>query len=451
MFALLAPQSKDPDVRNRELVLNSLLFGTAALAISALVIVTVSYWMGRNHTYWYSAAACLSLLGLAIGLFWQSRWRRHYYFAAYALVGLYFLIAVFLAMQWGLQLATSILLFGFVIVLAGIVVSSRFSLYMVGVTLATMGGLEWLIGRDVLQPNLVWKDFDTALGDLVGFGIVYSLIALVSWLFNHQMEQSLVRARRSEAALLKQKRNLEITVTERTRQLAEAQLEKVEQIYRFAELGRLSSALFHDLANHITSVALDIEGIHQKEGTAITERAQDTVNYLDDVVRRVRRQLSGQSEQETFLLFHEIEALIKILRLKAQQVQVEISLDPHDAKAAKTTFHGDLTRFRQLVHNLIANAIEAYSPARTGQQKRSVTVQVYAKPEEITLRVTDNGSGIPPELRQKIFEPFYSTKSAGTGIGLFVVRQIAEQDFGGDVKLLTTKQRGTTFQVRLPR
>jgi signal transduction histidine kinase len=96
--------------------------------------------------------------------------------------------------------------------------------------------------------------------------------------------------------------------------------------------------------------------------------------------------------------------------------------------------------------NMLANAIDAYEG--TDKDRRGVRATLEAVDNAIVMTVTDWGKGIPADERNKLFEPFYSTKKTGMGMGLFIAKQIAEEQFHGSISLDTSLSR-TAFIVTL--
>jgi signal transduction histidine kinase len=112
--------------------------------------------------------------------------------------------------------------------------------------------------------------------------------------------------------------------------------------------------------------------------------------------------------------------------------------------------YGSPVKFHQLVSNLIANAIDAYEGQPLASRVVTVTVKRVAK--KLRLVVKDRGAGIRPEDLAFIFDPFFTTKpvSKGTGIGLMIVKRIAEEDFNGTIGVSSSKRNGTVFTVQVP-
>src|SRR5207249_3739763 len=97
----------------------------------------------------------------------------------------------------------------------------------------------------------------------------------------------------------------------------------------------------------------------------------------------------------------------------------------------------------QVFLNLILNAIDATNVGG------HILVRAETGDGEIVVHVQDDGAGIAPEHRERLFQPYFTTKKHGTGLGLFVTRKLV-QDHGGDVQVMFGPDGGTTFQVRLP-
>ena len=105
--------------------------------------------------------------------------------------------------------------------------------------------------------------------------------------------------------------------------------------------------------------------------------------------------------------------------------------------------HVDAAKIHQLVLNLVRNAIEAVKP------EGHVAVELHSGDSDVSIVVQDDGPGMPPQVRDRIYEPFFSTKEGGTGLGMSIVHSLVSQH-GGTIDL-ETSPRGTRFTVRIPR
>jgi signal transduction histidine kinase len=440
-----APVQKDEDIRNREVVLNVLLAGTL-LILGLAILVIVGYYL-KGRVFVVPRAVALSLIFIfVLGIYRLSRLGK-YRLAAWLLVGIYFLLAAAVGLIWSISLPSAGLLYGLAVVLAGILLGPRYSLIGFGIAVTMITATVVLESAGIISYDLAWREMGPAADDIFGLSFMLGMIAAVSWLFNYQTARSLKRARRAEAALKKQKDLLEITVEKRTKELEATQLEKVKQMYRFAELGQLSTALLHDLANHLSTLTLDIEGLKGQTRSRALTRIKRSINYIDDMVLRVRDQLQGHGRTRTFNVATEIEKIVTMLHYRAAAKRVSLNLQMPDGKTSLKC-SGEPVRLRQLMANLITNAIDAYEDMPPGA-KREVSITTKSKSGSIIITVSDWGKGIPEAERSRLFKPFFSTKDSGMGMGLYITKQIAEEHFLGSVALDETKDH-TLFKVALP-
>ncbi|HZM64267.1 MAG TPA: ATP-binding protein [Candidatus Saccharimonadales bacterium] len=439
----IAPRQGHEDAGNREFVLNVLVTGAAITMLIAQSSLVYNYFvLGFSHLL-PTIISVFVMLAVAAGIYLLSR-HGHYKPAAYSFVGLYFLIAVGVTLSWGLGMPVTVALFSLIVVLAGILIGAKHSLYSFGLVSGTVIILK-IVEGSVYEPDTSWVADSSNSGTITGVLLVFGVIAAVSWLFNYRMERSLHRAERAEAALKRQKAQLEHIVEKRTHELQVAQLEKVQELYRFAELGQVSTALMHELANHLTTLTLDIESLEAENRSRMLKRAKRSIQYIDKMVLQVRDQLRGKTRTRTFSVISEIKEVLTILQHKASRAAVNLVWE---APQHETTFkiHGDALRFRQLLANLISNAIDAYD--EDDRANKQVVVSAAIKKSDITIQVEDWGKGIALDDRAKLFDPFYGRKKGGLGLGLFIARQIAQDHFGGTITLDANKTH-TVFVITL--
>lgn len=447
----IEPRSKDPDQQNRELVLNWLMAGSIFLIALQLVNLLASLFI-RHKTYVVPRIFVLSLLlaGFVV-LFIYTRRSGRLIYAKFTLLAMFTTFSFYVLYWWGILNPVGILLCALTVVMAGILFKACYSLFTAIALGLILSLIEIFKARGLIHPDLSWMQKPSTFTDVASFMVIFFLIALITWLFNRQMEMSLHRARRSERALRRQSELLEKKVEERTRELQVAQIEKIQQFYRFAELGHLSTALFHDLADPLMSVSLDIEGLKKRNRSQILGRIQDNINYVDSVVQRVRYQIQGKSQVERFNVSSEIKKVMKLLSSMASEAGVKMELNL--INSSRPSFYtADIIRFRQVITNLLSNGIEAYKHKELDIKKpRRLYITLESSEKNIIIKVTDFGAGIPVSEQSRVFEPFYSTKERGSGIGLFIVKQIVEQDFHGSLKLRSSRSKGTVFTVILPK
>ena len=106
----------------------------------------------------------------------------------------------------------------------------------------------------------------------------------------------------------------------------------------------------------------------------------------------------------------------------------------------------DRTQLIRVVTNLVKNAIQAIPKNKTPQ----ITVKVFSEGNNVILTVEDNGNGVIDENKSKIFEPKFTTKSSGMGLGLAMIKNIIET-YNGNITFVSTENEGTTFKVSFPK
>jgi two-component system nitrogen regulation sensor histidine kinase GlnL len=135
-----------------------------------------------------------------------------------------------------------------------------------------------------------------------------------------------------------------------------------------------------------------------------------------------------------------VRQTVDLVRPKAEQQGVRISLNLHgDSLPALSA---DATRLEQVLLNLVVNALEAM------QHGGKLTVSMRCDAEQATIEVADTGRGIPESVRSRIFDPYLTTKSAGSGLGLALSDKIIRQH-GGDIDFQTSSA-GSVFRISLP-
>lgn len=268
----VAPISHNEDESRREFILNVLLLAGLFLVFIGLVLSVIKY-LFYPHIYG-SPAITLIHLSFFVVLYVLSR-MGYVRFSSLLLVATFFLLAIFMGYRWGVDLEMELLTFAFTIIIAGILIHSRFAFWTASAVGTALVAINFLHRAHMVEVDRSWRTGELWNLEVMIFPIFFFIIATVSWLSNREIEKSLARARRSEADLKKERDSLEITVEQRTRELKETQAEKMTQLYRFAEFGRLSSGLFHDLINPLTAVSLNIEKV---------KNAGETKQYVDKAI-----------------------------------------------------------------------------------------------------------------------------------------------------------------------
>jgi PAS domain S-box-containing protein len=224
---------------------------------------------------------------------------------------------------------------------------------------------------------------------------------------------------------------------------------------RRATLGTLAGGVGHELRNiaQIQVAAVDELAASIKNNEDVTALARQILPDLERVGEHITAhghrlmQLArpGPDHVGPLDLNQVVRDVIAMLRgagkLHRTDVVPELTADP-------ITVTVNRTRIEQILVNLIVNAVDAM----TGPGKITVVVKPSADQTRVVCSVIDTGTGIPPDVLDKIFQPFFTTKpeDKGTGLGLPVAREIV-QSYGGRLEVATTVGQGTTFTFDLPK
>ncbi len=232
-------------------------------------------------------------------------------------------------------------------------------------------------------------------------------------------------------------------VEERERELVRSE--------RLAAVGKMAAMITHEVRNPLSSIGLNTELI--EEELAEVPNAEEARGLCRSIHREVDRLTAITEEYLAFARLPKpkvaqervntmVGALASFVRedLAGKQVVLATELAAEDPICLI-----DAGQIRQCLINLVRNASEAVTAKGGG----TVTLRTRRDGDRVAIEVEDDGVGIAPDVLPRLFDPFFSTKDTGNGLGLALTQQIV-RDHGGDLKVTSTVGRGTTFTVRVP-
>lgn len=234
--------------------------------------------------------------------------------------------------------------------------------------------------------------------------------------------------------------------------------ERIRQLDRLAALGRFTSSVAHEIRNPLAGIAAGAQYLKKSipPGHADHENFKfilSEIARLDRIVSDLFHITHPQSLQLADASLPEIaDRALLSLRPLVKEHKVTVKWDvPFGVPHVRV----DSDQMQQVFINLIKNAIEA-SPAKSTIllrfMKRVADPEAFPHPPGTVLllaSVVDDGAGIPPEQLEHIFDPFYTTKKGGTGLGLYITHEIVKRH-GGALRVTSEPGRGTTFTMELP-
>jgi len=237
---------------------------------------------------------------------------------------------------------------------------------------------------------------------------------------------------------------LEQRIQKESKALEKAHAEVV-QSQKLATLGYLAAGMAHEIRNPLNSIALFVQLI--KEGVEDAEK----VDYVEKILKEVDRvdatlrKLMDTAKRPRFELAEvNIEDLIRrILDSFTPQLTAQAVVLKFSRLRELPQLKADHIEIEQIFTNLFLNAIDEMPDGG------KLAIQLDCDDRDIFIRVSDSGKGIPAENLPSIFDPFFSTKSRGTGMGLSIVLRIIK-NYGGKIEVVATGKSGTTFLICLP-
>ncbi len=233
-----------------------------------------------------------------------------------------------------------------------------------------------------------------------------------------------------------------------------AQEAHMAEAHRLASLGLLASGFSHELNTPLASALTCIEGVLAGAGAALPDaegepgRARRSLRLAREQLLRCRgitqhflRLSSGrESASDIVDAAAVVASVVQLVQPTAREAGVALHVD---AGTAPATVRADDARLEQVLLNVVINALQACTRGGT------VQVAVLRGERDVRIRVRDDGRGIPPDGLRRIFEPFYSQRPGGTGLGLFLSLNFV-REWGGDIEVSSKVGRGSTFDVILP-
>jgi signal transduction histidine kinase len=221
----------------------------------------------------------------------------------------------------------------------------------------------------------------------------------------------------------------------------EAQAEREEK-ERFREISAFTSGVAHEIKNPLNSLALVLELVARKappEARGEIDLGKAQIRTIARIVDRFSRVVKAvRPDVEPLALDDVLSQVAENLAAEVSSVRPRLQVEP----APGVRLAGDRDLLIQAFLNVLKNAVEASAdaPVMAGGRRVGKTVEVL---------IRDQGPGLPPEAAARIFEPFYTTKEKGMGIGLYLTKRIIEAH-GGTIEARSPEGGGTEFRIELP-
>jgi PAS domain S-box-containing protein len=229
---------------------------------------------------------------------------------------------------------------------------------------------------------------------------------------------------------------------------------RLQRSDRLAALGTLAAGLGHEIKNPLTSILTFSRHLSRRFGDeAFREKFQNVVpRELERINEIVDRLLELARPARLHFTLVQIPALLdSVIELYGNEIEAKRTMVLREYARDVPAIHADENAIYRVFVNLVANSLEAMGPHghlrlrlgwAEGPRRRSIQ-------QRVRIEIEDTGAGIPLPERERIFNPFYTTKEGGTGLGLAIAHKIIEEH-GGTIDVASTPGVGTTFRIVLP-
>jgi two-component system sensor histidine kinase DctS len=249
---------------------------------------------------------------------------------------------------------------------------------------------------------------------------------------------------------------LDITDRKRVEELNRKQEEKLQESARLATMGEMSSMLAHELNQPLAAISSYTAGalnmLARADGAAeagllrrALEQARQQAQRAGQIIKSVHEFVKKREpERQQVTIGSVVEGVRALVELQARQAYVSVRLHiPRDLPPVLA----DRVMLEQVLLNLTRNGIEAMQDV--APERRVLRIEARAAAGQVAMSVIDNGHGIAPEVAERLFSPFFSTKAEGMGMGLSICRTAIEFH-GGTLTHADNPGGGTVFTFTLP-
>ena len=430
-------------LRSSQHMARIILIGSFTLDIVLIRLLSLNLFVFGHSYVLAQIVACLGTLLylLFVGFFLYKKYTQ---IGAWMLLIFYGVVGILILHIWGINAPIGILILSFVVVLASVMLGAKYIIFVTVAIIMLLIILQHFSVIGISQPDRSMLDDSSTYMDVINYSVFLCTFAFVAWLAGSRMEHALERAVRAELLLQKEKDILASRVRVQTKRLKDAQHKELKQLYKFAELGQLTTIILHELANHLSVLTLDIDDLKDRHQSSIAiDHAKESIFYINTIVDQVRDQIKDSDDTQKFDALAITKDTIEQLRKKINNSNIKLFVEDNGPK--NYFIFGDPLRLSQAITILVTNAAQA-NKSRISE----ISVEVSSVKSKILFSVKDFGTGITKEVRRTLFQPQKMGRGVGLGIGLYVTKQIIETHFKGRIWLSPATEY-TQFTIEIPR
>jgi signal transduction histidine kinase len=235
-----------------------------------------------------------------------------------------------------------------------------------------------------------------------------------------------------------------------TKKHMEEASKKLIHAEKLASIGRLSASIAHEIRNPLTSVKLNVQKISESECWGEIERGhleitQEGIEHIENFIKELLN--FTRVTDLSFLQFPMDQIIDSSLKMVADSLELKNIQVKKDYQKGLPPVFVDGDKLRLVIVNILRNAYEELDEG--GEIEIILARQDEEEEKKIRIEISDNGNGIVEAEWENIFEPFYTTKAAGIGLGLANAKKIVEQH-NGSIRIINKEGKGACFEILIP-
>lgn len=251
--------------------------------------------------------------------------------------------------------------------------------------------------------------------------------------FNKKLKENLSKMAISEQSLKQQRDSLQIELREKTKKLVQAE--------RLSAIGELTARLAHDLRNPLTVLKGVVEIARSKAKSDGTNFSIKQIDMMERAIVRMSNQIDDVLEFVKIQSLHTTKnSLLDTIGLSLAKIPKSSNVQIHIPQT-DVEFVFDSDKIEVVFDNLLTNSLQALN------NEGEITIRINNLENDVEIEVEDSGEGVPKEIISRIFEPLFTTKKKGTGLGLASCKSIIEQHGG----TISVKSNPSIFTIKLPK
>jgi len=268
--------------------------------------------------------------------------------------------------------------------------------------------------------------------------------------FNTVLEE---KVREQTEELLSLNEGLSETVEKKVTEVHKQQEMLITQS-RLAAMGEMLSMIAHQWRQPLSTTTLRISQLQIKsmleekgsdERDELLEEVSDTLVYLSDTIDDFQTYFKPDNKREVVNIASITERAKGFVRARTDIYKIDVVCQG-DSEVSIQTFPNELI---QVLINILNNAVDVV--VSSNPVHKEISIEVVRSDTNVSITITDSGSGIDEKLLERVFEPYFSTKSEnGTGLGLYMAKMIIHEHMGGEIFVQNSKEGGAQFSITLP-